>query len=121
RSPHGCLWRGLEQSQNDDSRVVNIWIDVILEFKCPAAARFWATTHLPIAACGNLLSQEPLHRTLYARMVALYTSTAQSQEYPGGIPNRRHAGLKSPTTLVFQHEACQPLDCLRMTGESVSI
>src|SRR6266699_3748600 len=108
--PHGCLCPSFEQSQDDDRRVVDIWIDVILEFECPATARHSATTHLPIAACGDLLLQDPLDCTLYAWVVAIYTGAAQRQECPDGIPDRGHTGLKPPPVLVFQHEALLSLD-----------
>src|SRR5258708_29071164 len=108
--PHGRLCPSFEQSQDNDRRVVDIWIDVILEFERPATTRHHATTHLPIATCRDLLLQDPLDRTLHAWMVAIHTGAAQGHDAPAGIPNRGHTGLKPPPALVFQHEALQPLD-----------
>src|SRR5437764_3654534 len=52
-SPDGCLCPSFEQGQDDNRSVVDIRIDVILEFERPATTRHRATTHLPIATCGD--------------------------------------------------------------------
>src|SRR5581483_2515657 len=88
----------------------DIRIDIILEFKSPATTGYRTRTHLPIAACGNLLLQEPLDCMLHAGMLTLHPGTTQGQEYPGCIPDRRHTSLKTPPGLVLQREALLPLD-----------
>ena len=101
---------GLEQRQHHDRGVVDVRVDVVVEFECPPAAPVERHLHLPVTAARDLLGEHPVDRAAERRVLARKTGLAQREHRPRRVPDRGHARLQAPAVPVVDGEAAQPLE-----------
>ena len=100
----------LAQRKRDDSRVVGIWVDVVLVFECPAAGCEVRPANRPVAFDRDFLAEQIPPGCSKLRMIGGHAARAQREHREPRVPHRRLARLGTNAVAVLDHEPLPTVD-----------